>query len=57
MLVFPPGVFTSIFPDVPSSGWASMSVEEMTLKDLAGLPPKVTEEVLLKPIPLRVIVS
>lgn len=51
----PPGVVTDTLPDAPKPTTAVILVGEITLNELAAVPPKLTAEVPVKPVPVMVI--
>ena len=52
----PPGVVTLTFPEEPAPTTAVMLVGESTVKDVAGVPPKVTAVTPVKSVPVMVTV-
>jgi hypothetical protein len=52
----PAGVATEIFPDAPAPTTAVIDVEETTLNEAAGVPPKVTWVAPVNLVPVIVIV-
>ena len=52
----PPGVFTTIAPDAPEPIVAEILVEEITVNDVDGRPPKVTAVAPVKPVPVIFII-
>ena len=53
----PPGVVTEIAPDVPLATTAVMLVELTKLKDVATVPPKLTDVTPVKLVPVMVTVA
>jgi hypothetical protein len=56
-LAAPPGVVTETEPEVPDATTAVMVVELTTLKDVAAVPPKLTDEAPVKFVPVIVTVA
>ena len=56
-LAVPPGVVTLTFPDAPLSTVAVIRVGELTLKDVAATPPKLTAVAPVKLVPVMVTVA
>ena len=56
-VVVPPGVVTLILPDAPLPTMAVMLVAELTVNEVAAIPPKLTEVVPVKLVPVIVIDS
>ena len=55
-MAVPLGVVTTTFPDAPAPITAAMDVEETTLKDVAGVPPKLTAVAPVKLAPVMITV-
>ena len=51
------GVVTTTFPDAPAPITAAMDVEERTLKEAAGVPPKLTAVAPVKLAPVIITVE
>src|SRR5262245_2980418 len=56
-LAVPPGVVTVTFPEDPSSIVAVIEVDEFTINDPAGVPPKLTAVAPVKFVPVIVITA
>ncbi len=53
----PSGVKTDTFPDAPAPKTEVIIVEDTTVKDAAAVPPKLTAEVPVKLVPVRITVE
>jgi hypothetical protein len=53
----PPGVVTLTLPEAPAPTTAVMLVAETTVKDVAAVPPKLTEVAAVKLMPVTVTVA
>jgi hypothetical protein len=53
----PPGVVTITLPEVPAATTAVIIVEETTVNEVAGVPPKVTAVAPVKFVPVMVTVA
>jgi hypothetical protein len=55
--VVPEGVLTETFPEAPEPTTAVMLLGETTVKELADVPPKLTEVAPVKSLPVKVTVE
>ena len=53
----PPGVITLTLPDAPAPITAVILVTELTVNDVAAIPPKLTEVAPVKFVPIMVMVA